>query len=258
MTRKRPTFFKKNNLNNYLMITDSGGATDQIKRSMYDRSFETLWNSGSETSGSSTIQIDFETAVLLDAIALQQCNFKTFTITYNAGSQFSTPISISNNITNKHFYFEFNQVSVTSILITITDTIVSSTQRTLGELLLLTKVFSMSENTSDQINVPVDDKVVIVKLSDNTTFKNYLRSVINYDIKVGYVDQTELENYKAIYEINKREPFIFMRNPDTVAWDGEANHYNWCNGFDFYNFSQDFYVNGYSGNIRLAQACGVL
>ena len=99
----------------------------------------------------------------------------------------------------------------------------------------------------------------ILTLSDGSNYKNYVRQLRDFLIRLNCVSEAERLNYVSLYERNRRETFVFIPNPATSSdtWDGLGGHYIWANEPDFDNYTDNLVANGRDVNIQLMQAGGV-
>jgi hypothetical protein len=253
MTLQNPKFLTKNKILSTDNLSASGSMSDLF---LIDRNDDTKWYSvGDATTPWSIV---WTSATSINRIFVQGVNWATFTIKYNSGSDFSTPISVSES-TRKNFYFEFNSVSVTSVTITITalqgtDTLASATQIYFG-----TEYFTCADTTGGNLDIIADVAQRLVQISDGTNYKIYIRSNRNYKMELIGVTEAERTNFYNLFQVNRRDPFVFIPNPDTDAtnWDGIAHHVNWINGFDLDNYTENLQINGRRGTVELAQTGGI-
>jgi hypothetical protein len=287
MTEYRPKFLYRNKINDVSQISDSAGNADNIKRKLFDRNQGTQYVTVGETSGTSTITWTPVSAQTIGAILIQNCNWKTFTITYNSGTAFSFPIQVSGS-SYKNFYFEFDEVSATSIVISITQTHTSGEVRKAGQIIFTSEIFEMASTYEDIIQPIPGGKSIIQEVSDGTYFKVFVRDNVNYDAVLNAVPYAERANFRTVYDLNKTQPFIFVLNaflqedlPDEAyivdgdgnflvdgdgnfivsgansEWDGLAGHYHWGTLWDFNEWYNNLEDNGYIGRFQLYQATGI-
>lgn len=279
MAEFRPKFLLKNQVNDVTTIGDQdvivdyngeelvdhsgvpivgysfeNGATE--RRKLYDRNENNIFYS-TETSGTTLISWNPSTATDISRIVIQNCNWSDFTIQYNNGSDFSTPISITSS-THENFYFEFNEVSVTNVDIVITGTQTAGENREVGQIIFSTELMEWAETYSNDINIKADGKNIMQKLSDGTYFKTWIRDALQFDIKLEAVPVSEKENFRTIYETNRKNTIVFVPNPRTQTdeFDGISPHVNWGNNWDFANYHRGLEANGYDAKIKLYQAGG--
>ena len=277
-----PKFLKRNKITSTSMITTSHANTDSQKLKLIDRNSEQYWQSVSGTSGDRTILITFNTAQTINRIFCQGVNWAGFTITYNGGTHFSESINVAVN-SEANLYFEFDSVSASTVLITCSNTITAGATMQCGELYIGEEIFEMAAGTAGLYLVSPQTEQRILRLSDGTGYKIYVRRTTDFDIDLELVTEAERLNYLALYERNRREPFVFIpfaKKPSIMGasmefsftfpatftitddsygqWDGVAGHYNWINPFEVENYAQNIRDNAvYRGTIKLMQAGGL-
>ena len=279
MAVKRPKFLSKNSVNatypfqdltgivdgSGVALVDGSGvrvtdnvsisSTTNLKR-LYDRNENRKWYS-SETSGETILNLVAASAIATTRIIIQNCNWKTFTITYNDETAFSTPIAVTGS-THKNYYFEFTSVSISELSIIITDTHTASDNREVGQIYLGTELMEWASTYTDDIKIGGDGKIIMNKLSDGTYFKSYIRDALQFNVKLQAVPVAEKTNFRTIYETNRINTIVFVPNPRTQTdeFDGIAPHVNWGNNWDIVDYHRGLEANGYDGAIKLYQAGG--
>jgi hypothetical protein len=256
MTLQNPKFLTKNKISTSSSISAFGGAS-QLTR-LIDRNEDTKWYSTGDTTTPWTIVWTPDFATSINRIFVQGVNWATFTIKYNTSSDFSTAITATGSA-ETDFYFEFNAVSVTNVTITITalqgtDTLASASQIYCG-----TEYFTISSSTGGNKEAIASAAQRIIQMADGTNYKIFIRSNRNYRLDLIAVSETERTNFYNLYQTNRREPFVFIPNPDTDSstWDGVAHHVNWINGFDFDNYYENLQANGRRAVVELSQTGGI-
>lgn len=260
MSTFQPKFLYQNKITDVSQITTSGtGLTDNDsnKLKLFDRNEELKYSSIGSTSGSRLITWAPGSSTSINRIVIQNINFKDFTIRYNNGTDFSTAIIFTGN-TKTNLYFEFNTVSVTDVTIEVTDTMTSGDTAKIGQFIVTSEIFEMS-NPGGTFQIIPQAQQQIITLSDGTTYKNYVRSIRNYLMTIMCVSVAEQANYATLYTINTTSAFVFIPRPATQTddWDGLCGHYNWMNAKDIDNYVDNVQVNGYMINLELGQAGGI-
>jgi len=257
MTIFQPKFLTKNYIDAVSEISDSAGNSDQIKRALFDRNEDYQWEG--ESSGTRTITWTPGVSTTIDRICLQNTNFEDFTIKYNGGSDFSPAISITGN-SDKNIYFEFSSQAINTVEISNTETFPNGETAKLGQLYIGEEIFEIDSGVGGRINDarPVT-KQSIIPLSDGTFHKIYIRRITNWILSLTDLTEAERDNFKDLFERNRREPFFYIPYPRTQSdvWDGLGQHYNWANGHDYLNFTNGLRAAGYDCNVQLVQAGGV-
>ena len=258
MTTFDPKFLTKNYITDVTQISDSAGTEARYRQKLINRNSEDQYVSVGASSGTRTITWTPTSAKTINRIFLQSHNFDTFTIKYNTSSDFSTAISLSGN-TNTNHYFEFNSVSVTSVTISVSVTMTVGAKLNLGEFYCGLELFEMDSPVGQPLRVSAKAQQQILTLSDGSNYKNYVRQLRDFMIRLNCVTEAERLNYVSLYERNRRETFVFIPNPATSSdtWDGLGGHYIWGSEPDYDNYTDNLAVNGRDINIQLMQAGGV-
>jgi hypothetical protein len=274
-----PKFLTKNKITSVSQITTSHGNTDSNKLRLIDRNDEIVYTSVAGTTGSRTILWTPVSPTAINRIIVKNCNWKDFTISYNGGTSFNPDLNFNDN-NEENLYFETNDVTVTSVLITVTDTFTASDVTRCGELYIGSEIFAMASGTAGNYKINADSSQKLFNLSDGTSYKVFIRKLLKFMISLRIVTLAERDNYLDLFNRNKRETFYFIPHPVQPSlsagltfpftftgtfgsdgnfglWDGVGCHVNWVNGFDFENFDGDVFDNGYLGNVELAQAGGL-
>jgi hypothetical protein len=141
---KQIVFMNKNKLDleyTEVQITASQGQAyvDFVR----NRSNRSAWvTTGSVDADNTTFEVDFVGQKPIDIIILVKHTFKNYTIQYWDGlawEDFSTPVNVSNN-TNENTYHEFDQVSTTKLLLTITGTMTPDDDKALFQFIATNKI----------------------------------------------------------------------------------------------------------------------
>lgn len=172
-------FFYKNKLNSATTYAFTS-ADETLASYLYDNQINPkLISSGSNDTTDEIYEFTFGTAVDVNAIILQNHNFKSYTIQYDASgyTDFSTPINVTGNAVSAN-YHEFTSVSTTKIKIMAKTTQVANAQKFIGDVNIL-QTFGASA-------------------SDGLT-KNPVKSTIEYQ-----------ENSKSLYTSGRENLFVLF------------------------------------------------
>jgi len=162
--------------------------------------------------------------------------------------------------TRKNLYFEFNSVSVTNVVISVTATMTAGEVIKCGQFYCGTEIYEWASTVGGSIKINSNQKASILTLSDGSTYKTTDRPHIRgFEMGLMAVSVAEKENFRLVYDYNNLNPFVFIPEPSTPSddWGGVAEHCNWVNGFDFENYTDNVSVNGFNGAISLLQAGGI-
>ncbi len=269
---------------NYITNDDITVSTNSdIKTRLIDRNVERKWIS---TSGDQTATVTIAINKTIDTIIIQNTNMLDFSVKYNSGSQFNPEVSDENSsqeaftivdednnylIDNSgnyvvsagvatrvlnNFYFKVDSVGVTSVTLQINSTVDGAAAK-IGQFIVTKQVYQLVGGGSMDVNPSV--KQFTKELSDGGVSKVYVRSTNDYDVKIVNSSNQERYNLMQIYDINKRDAFIFVPRPAmfTDYWDGLGDHVNWVNAFEFANPYNQIIENGWTGKIKLKQSSGI-
>ena len=281
MTIYDPRFCRQNFLTNDDITVSTNS---DIKTRLIDRNVERRWVS---TSGDETGTITLAVTNQVDTIMLLNTNAVTFTITYDSGTEFSPALSeaivsqeeifvadssnnylvdsspafiVSAGIATRvynNYYFKFTPVTpTTSIVISVTATTDGEALR-VGQVIVTKELMELK--ASGAMRIPTYTKQYEKELSDGSINKIYVRKLNSYELTLNNVSAQERANLELLYDINKREPFIFIARPAMYLdyFDGLADHVNWLNEFDFNDYYNELAVNGFTGVMRM-RVCGGL
>lgn len=161
-----------------------------------DRNKITRWRSvGSSDSITETLTITLPTATTIDRILLLDHNFKSYTVKYNGGTDFTSVVgldgALGGGISETTFsddssYYEFASVSVTTIEIAVTTTQVADEEKYLNQAISTTELGTLqgfplvkpiSLNKNARVSKTITGKRKVVKsletLEFRLDFKNY-------------------------------------------------------------------------------------
>lgn len=253
-----PKFLTKNKITSATLLSDSASTSVGNRTKLIDRNDAYQYLSVGATTGTRTITWTPSAATSINRIFIQGINFDTFTIKYNTSSTFSTPITFTGN-TRTNLYFEFNAVSVTNVVISVSATMTASDVIRITEFYCGTELYEMIGIGGTTQIIPAQ-KASVLTLADGTTYKSVDRLNIRaVDFSLLGVSEADKASFKAVFDYNATAPFVFIPFPATSSdnWDGKADHYNWVSGFDFENYTENVDLNGYDGNFSIVQAGGI-
>jgi hypothetical protein len=259
MTEYNPKFLQKNFINNVDTIVDSAATSDQNKRFLYDRKPRFQWESIGETSGTRTITWTPSSSKTVTRIWLQNINWKDFTIKYNTTNNFTPAIAVTGN-SDENIYIQVDSQAVNNIVFSITDTITASVTAKAGQIYVGAELFEIDSVSGGRLNEAVADvRQTMIPLSDGRFNKVFINDIVNWQLGLVKITAANRQNYIDLYDRNRREPFAYIPYPKTQSdvWDGIANHYDWANAPDYYNYFERIKDNDFEINIILQQNGGV-
>jgi len=257
MTIKFPKFLTKNLITHTDYISDGGSSSATNRHKLIDRNQDVIYSTIGDTVPA-VITWTPPAGTTINRIFIQNHNWDAFTITYNGGSNFSTPISVSTGNTWKYHYFEFTSVEITTVEFNITSAM-SGTIGTAAQIYCGLEIFEMEATASGEFDPIPDPSQKLIKISDGTTFKAFIKKNLGYEYRLIGVSTSEKANYSTLYDYNRFSSFVHIPEASITSgeWNGIANHYHWINGFDFESYTNRNGVDGYNGRLVLEQSGGV-
>lgn len=176
----------------------------------------------------------------------------------------------------RNYYFEFPEIEIVELRFFQAGSIdnPNGTPYQLGQFIATNEIMEFSANMGHVIKDKPRLIQRLLKLSDGSTSKTFIRKIYNYDMKVLNVRDDDLNNINEVERINRTDSFIFIPNgievqrfpfvsadPTTITsinewWDGRAGHYNFKR-FELEAFTANYRLNGKSGRLDIEQAAGV-
>jgi hypothetical protein len=98
-----------------------------------------------------------------------------------------------------------------------------------------------------------------LKLINGETSKTRYKSLTGYRLKLNNVTSAQRADLLDVYNYARYNRMYYVPHPITPStgeWNGIASPVIWNGGFDFYNPTGNTGIDGYDGDIRLAQAGG--
>jgi hypothetical protein len=193
---------------------------------------------------------------------------------------FFIDIDIQNSSTGvepfRNYYFEFPEIEISELRFYQWGGFDNpiGTPYQLGQFIATNEIMEFSANMGHVIKDKPRLIQRLLKLSDGSTSKTFIRKIYNYDMKVLNVRDQDLNNINEVERINRTDSFIFIPNgiefqrntfnpaPPTIItnlnewWDGRAGHYNFKR-FELEAFTANYRLNGKSGRLDIEQAAGV-
>jgi hypothetical protein len=203
-------------------------------------------------AGAVTFYASLSTGYVVNAIMLQNINFKNYSVMVN-----STTVSLSastggtttaswTNWSDGNAYLEFASITASSIQININST-TSGGNRQIGQLIATNEMFTFIRNPNFSDYKPnLDNLKLEKKAADGGSIIYKVCEKYTADLTLKFVDASTSSDLYRLY--NTSTSYIFLPYPTVSAWGGEAYKVNWTNDFTFkqpsYNNRQIPYYNG--------------
>lgn len=253
-------FLKQNYINTTTQITVNSNTATISNIFNPDKYFQYYTDGLANDLTTSSIVIAFTETTLVSRIALKDTNAKEFRLFYNGATANSFSLTTTGSTvtsswtgnTETELFLRATPVYCTSVTLEITKTQTADQEKRVGMLILSDLYYALSQipnaNGYDPRVIP---KQIEHKLSDGGTRIHNIRKKWEVSIKLDYISSTQRDNLKTIYDL--RVPFIFCPFGTTTSWDAMIFESVWPGNFDFYQFSDNASVSGYSGGIKLKE-----
>lgn len=210
------------------------------------------------TTASITITLDETTTV--SRIALLDTNLRGYSIYYNGAtansfaltSTCSTLTSSFSGNTDSNIYLSCNATAVSSITIDMKTTQTANQEKVIG-LLVLTDVYYSLQIVPQASNyIPtINPKQIVHTLSDGGSRLHTIRNKWSTSISLEYVSAAQRDSLKSVWSL--QDAFNFCAFGTSTGWDGQMFEAIWDGPFDFYKYTDDAAVSGFSGSISLKE-----
>lgn len=242
------------------MVTPSTGTGTALY--LFDRYPSKSYESSGDNDDLTTtsIVVEFPSAVNVNRIALQNINLKSFKIYHSSNTANLITLTTTcgtnssewtgNSSTN--LYLIFATTNVTSIGIAATATIDANEEKRIGELWISRTAVEFDRNPSARdYKVSIDRKEYSHIMSDGGTAIYVIGDNYKADIRYTYVNSTTQSQLEDIH--NEWSPFVIVPDPTGTSWSAQIYEVNWIGDFDFVQYSDNYKGNGYQGTIRLRE-----
>lgn len=254
-------FLKANFLNTITQMTVSSntGTSDHLfSTDKYAQYYTDGFNNDATTA---SITITFGETTSVSRIAIIDTNLKSYTVFYNgvtantfalASTAHTTTSSFTNN-SDSHVYLRVGSTTaVSSITIDMKTTQTANQEKRIGLLVLSDLYYSLAQLPSSNEYTPtLVPKQVVHKLSDGGTRIHNIRNKWSVNIGLDYISSTQKSSLQTIWELQTE--FNFCAFGTSTGWDGFLFETIWDGPFEFYKYSDNALVSGFSGNIKLKE-----
>ncbi len=253
-------FIKANFLNTTTQMvvgSNTGTADNLFTRDQFAQYYTDGSNSDATTA---SITISFDETTTVSRIALQDTNLKSYTIFYNGSTAntfalTTTGDTVSSSWTNNvddNVYLRCTPTAVSSITIDMKTTQTANQEKRIGLLVLSDLYYDMVQIPSASDYTPsIMPKQIVHKLSDGGTRIHNVRNKWSTAISLKYISQTERDALYTMWSLQSE--FNFCPFGTTTGWDGMLFEAVWEGPFEFYKYSDNAAVSGFSGKIKLEE-----
>jgi hypothetical protein len=253
-------FIKANFLNTTTQISVTSNtitAVNLFVRDQFSQYYSTGDNSDLTTT---TITISFPETTLVSRIAIVDTNVKSFDIYYNGATANTFPLTttgstIASSFTNNsssNIYLRANTTAVSSITLDLKTTQTPNQDKILGLLVVSDLYYAMPRlPSSNEYKPSIIPKQIVHTLSDGGTRVHNIRNKWTTTIGLDYITTEHRDALKSIWELGSE--FNFCPFGTTTSWDGIIIESVWVGPFDFYKYSDNAAVSGWSGDIKLKE-----
>jgi hypothetical protein len=224
-----------------------------LTENLWDRNYDTPYESAGYDSNTATlISIEFSSPTVISHLLLMNNNFKKCRIFYNSltANTFTPDFQTTTNA-QTNLYIGFASITVNSISIQIDTCFTTTTEKSLGELILCEKLLSFDQNPEANKYQPVIDREFIEhKMPDGGIVQYNIKDKFTAKIGFSYITSAFYTSLLNIYEDGSA--LYFVPFPTMTSWDAKAYPVIWSGNFDF-TYAGNNTLCGYKGNIILKE-----
>lgn len=253
-------FCYANYLNTSTMLSVNSNTTTAENLFNPDPYFQYYSDGLNNDATTASITVTFSTATSISRLALMNHNLKSFTIFYNGATANTFAMTstgdttVSNYITNSSTsqFFRINTTTVSSITIDMKTTQTANQEKALGFLYVGELLLDFPRLPSSRDFKPkLTPKQIVHKLSDGGTRIHNVRNKWSASVDFEYITTTFRDSLKTVW--SQEDPFLFCPFGTTTSWDTQMYECVWPGPFEFYEYSDDATVAGFTGTIRLEE-----
>lgn len=248
----------KNRINTTTQLTTTNGTTTLAN--LFDRNKNTSWitdNAGTDAT-SATLRVIFASTLTVSRIFLANHNLKNFTIRPNTTTaSFSPAIAETTNSATYNYYALNSSTAVKDVIITANSTIVANQEKNIAEFFLSGLLYDFVSDrlpSAEGYKPRIEKKQTAHEMSDGGIILYNISSKFSAEIEIGFVPTATVNSLRTIYD--SYTPVVFVPLETITSWDGGYAECVWLGDFEFLEFSDNNYGNGYRGIIRLKQTPG--
>lgn len=253
-------FIKGNILNTTTMMSLTNNTAMGANIFNSDKFFQYYTDGLNNDATSASITITFDETTAVSRIALLDHNLKSYRLFYNGSTANTFTFTGSPSTTTSYFtsnsetsqYFRFNTITVSSITLDLLSTQIANSEKAVGRLIISDLILDFPQLPSARNFDPrVNPKQVIHTLSDGGTRIHNIRSKWSANIKLEYITESFRNDLKDVWE--SEDVFGFCPFGTSTSWDGQIYDCVWTGPFEFYEYTENALVSGFSGNIKLKE-----
>lgn len=209
-----------------------------------------------------SITVTFDQTSSISRVMLKGHNLKSFTIFYNGStantfsllkSSTSTSDWSSNSLTST--YLQFSTIQASSITIDMKSTQEANLEKIISQLYIGDLIYTTTRVPSAKDYKPkFKSKQIVHKLSDGGTRINHVKNKWEMNIKYSFITEAERDSLYGVWDMLEPFHFVpFQPLTSTADWDGIAFESVWEGDFEFYEYSDNAAVSGFTGSIKLRE-----
>lgn len=241
------------------MSVDSGTLT--VENMLY-RDTNLQWvseNAGTDATTTS-LTFTFDATTSVSRLAIIATNVKAFDIFYNGLTTNTLNLTTTGGTTTSQWsnnseaslYLSFATIQATSITLDLKSTQVANSEKAIGYLHIAdtTLVFPRIPSSSDYKPVYVP-KEIQHKISDGGTRIQFIDQKFECKIKFKYIETSFRNSLYNVWKTN--DDFCFVAFGTQTGWDEVLHQVVWGSKFEFFKFSDNASVAGFTGTIFLKE-----
>lgn len=252
-------FIKANLLNTTTQVAVNSN-TLSVSNLFNRNTFYQYYSDGlASDSLTASITVTFDSTTSVSRISLLGLNSSSFNLFYNGAtanafslSNADTTTSIYSTNTDENKYLRFNTIACSSITLELKSTFVANSEKVIGlmlisDLMLDTPIIPSAKN----YNPKKSPKQIVHMMSDGGKRIHNIAKKWSLDIGLDYISSSFKDSLEDIYDLGSE--FNFCPFGTATGWDGFVFESTWEGAFDFYEYSDNAQVSGFSGMIRLRE-----
>jgi len=253
-------FLYRNYINTTTQIAVNSNTGTSANLFNTDKFFQYYTDGLASDLTSSSITISFDSTTLVSRIGILDTNAKEMRIFYNGSTANTFSLTTTGSTSTSYWtgnaesnlYLRTSPVYVTSVSIDIKTTQTADQEKHIALLVVSDLYTSLTQiPNASGYDPKIIPKQVVHTLSDGGTRIHNVRKKWDVSIKLDYISETQRDNLKDIYELTV--PFVFCPFGTTTSWDGILFESVWTGAFDFFQYSDNAAVSGFSGGIKLKE-----